>query len=123
MDPAFYIEVLQNVGLPIVTAVGGWYVSIWRSKQKKERDVLDNVSQILELQKNYIAEQDQENRKTRENNARLEAKLDGKRASIRKANYCKYTNEGEGCPVLRSEETQDERCETCKFNQNANSES
>ena len=114
---ASYLDIAREVLLPILTAVGGWFASIWRSKQKKEKDILENVSQILALQKAYIAEQDDENKKTRDINKRLEAKLDGKNRSIRKANWCKYTNEGDGCPVLNQEEKNDgeDKCETCKY--------
>ena len=113
------IEIIERVGLPVLTAVGGWFASVWRTKQKKESDILTNVQQILEMQKQYIAEQDEENRKTRDVNKRLEAKLDGKNKSIRKANWCKFTNEGDGCPVLVNEEANDaeDKCETCKYNQ------
>lgn len=116
--------ILTNVGVPIATAVGGWFASVWRTKQKKEKDVLENVTQILEMQKKYIAEQDEENRKTREYNKELEEKLNGKRRSIRAANWCKYTNEGDGCPVLNEEKKCDDtdRCATCKYN-NDNSSS
>ena len=53
------IEIIERVGLPILTAVGGWFASVWRNKQKKEGDILTNVQQILEMQKQYIAEQDE----------------------------------------------------------------
>lgn len=117
-EPSVIITIMQNIALPIVTAVGGWFASVWRTKQKKEKDVLENVSQILELQKTYIAEQDSENRKTRDMNKRLEAKLDSKNRAIRKANWCKFTNEGDGCPVLNQEEKNDgyNKCETCQYN-------
>lgn len=111
------IEILTGVGVPILTAIGGWFASVWRTKQKKEADVLDNVKQILEMQKQYIADQDEENRKTRDYNKHLEEKLDDKRRSIRQANWCKFTNEGEGCPVLNHEQKIDnDKCETCKYN-------
>ena len=111
-------DILTNVGVPIATAVCGWFASVWRTKQKKEKDVLENVSQILEMQKAYIAEQDAENRKTREYNKQLEEKLNGKRKSIRAANWCKFTNEGDGCPVLNEDRKDDpDKCETCKYNQ------
>lgn len=110
------LDVLRDVALPAVTAVLGWFASIWRSKQKKEADVLQNVSQILEMQKQYIADQDVENRKTREYNKHLEKKLDDKRESIRRANHCAYTAEGEGCPVLRHEDELDNQCANCEFN-------
>lgn len=114
---AVIIELFEKAVLPLLTLVGGWYAHLFRSKQKKEADILTNVQQILELQKAYIADQDKENKKTRDMNARLEEKLDNKRRSIRKANYCKFTNEGDGCPVLLHEEKTDtDKCATCKFN-------
>ena len=111
------VEVLKDIILPAFTAVVGWFASVWRSRQKKEADVLTNVQQILGLQKEYIASQDAENKKTRDMNARLEKKLDDKRRSIRQANWCKFTNEGDGCPVLNHEQKIDgDRCETCQYN-------
>lgn len=119
---AVVIDVAERVLLPILTLVGGWFAHLFRSKQKKEADILQNVMQILDLQKKYIADQDAENKKTRDMNARLERKLDGKRDSIRQANKCKYTAEGEGCPVLRHEDELDEKCENCELNKHDNSE-
>ena len=115
---ATVIDIFVKIILPILTLLGGWFGHMFRTKQKKEQDILTNVQQILEMQKQYIAEQDEENRKTRDVNKRLEAKLDGKNKSIRKANWCKYTNEGDGCPVLNEEEKHDgpDKCDTCKFN-------
>ena len=112
--PLLY-QIAVNIGLPIVTLFAGWFGNAWRSKQKKEADVLQNVMQILDMQKKYIADQDAENRKTRNMNIRLEKKLDEKRESIRKANKCQYTNEGDGCPVLNHEDLLDEKCKSCKY--------
>ena len=114
------LDILREVGIPILTLIGGWFAHLFRTKQKKEADVLANVQQILQMQKEYIADQDAENKKTRDMNARLEKKLDDKRESIRKANHCKYTNEGDGCPVLAHEDYLDEKCKSCKhFEENA----
>lgn len=111
------IDVMQNIVVPILAVVGGWFAHLFRSKQKKESDVLDNVQQILSMQKEYIEQQDAENKRTRDMNARLEKKLDEKRRSIRQANWCKFTAEGEGCPVLNHEQKVDaDKCETCKYN-------
>ena len=110
------LDLMRDVALPVITAIGGWFASVWRSKQKKEADVLQNVTQILEMQKTYIAEQDEENRKTRETNRLLAKKLDDKRESIRRANHCKYTAEGDGCPVLAHEDELDDQCKRCEFN-------
>ena len=113
-------SIITEVGLPIFTAVAGWFASVWRTKQKKEQDILANVQQILQMQKDYIAEQDEENKKTRNMNARLEKKLDDKRESIRKANHCKYTAEGDGCPVLAHEDLLDEKCKDCYLKDTGN---
>jgi len=114
-----FVEILQNVGIPILTLIGGWFAHLFRSKQKKEQDILQNVMQILDLQKKYIADQDAENKKTRDMNMRLEKKLDDKRESIRKANKCKYTSEGDGCPVLQHEDELDDKCKNCNLKDNA----
>lgn len=107
------IDIAERVLLPILTLVGGWFAHLFRSKQKKEADILQNVMQILDLQKKYIADQDAENKKTRDMNARLEKKLDDKRDSIRQANKCRFTSDGDGCPVLRREDELDEKCKNC----------
>lgn len=119
--PLLY-HIALNIGLPTLTLFMGWFGNAWRSRQRKEADVLDNVQQILEMQKAYIAEQQGTIVETKAMNKRLEAKLDRKNRSIRQANRCKFTNEGDGCPVLVNEEKNEEdKCETCKYNQeNAN---
>lgn len=121
MDAAI-LEIVERGILPILTLVGGWFAHLVRSKQKKESDILDNVKQILEMQKNYISEQDEENKKTRNMNARLEKKLDDKRESIRKANHCKFTAQGDGCPVLAHEDLLDEKCKNCNLKNHDNCE-
>ena len=110
-----YIEIFKDVLLPIITLVGGWFAHLWRTKQKKEQDIRSNVQQILTMQKEYIAEQDADKKKTRDMNARLERKLDDKRESIRQANKCKYTASNEGCPVLIHEDLLDEKCKNCNL--------
>ena len=121
MDHPIILELFEKIGIPLLTLAGGWFGHMFRTKQKKEADILDNMKQILSIQKDYIASQDEENKKTRDMNARLEAKLDNKNRSIRKANWCKYTNEGDGCPVLNHEEKSEgaDKCETCKYNEEA----
>lgn len=118
MDTAV-IDVAERVLIPIITLAGGWFGHLIRSKQKKEQDILANVQQILQMQKDYIADQDAENKKTRDMNARLEKKLDDKRESIRKANKCKFTAEGDGCPVLKHEDYLDEKCKNCDLKNHA----
>ena len=113
------LTLLKDVGIPLLTLIGGWFAHLFRTKQKKENDILSNVQQILTMQKTYIAEQDAENKKTRDMNARLERKLDDKRESIRQANKCKYTAEGDGCPVLIHEDELDVKCKNCELNKHA----
>lgn len=121
MEGSIIVELLKDVALPAATAVVGWFASVWRTRQKKEADVLENVTQILAMQKQYIAEQDDENKKTREINKRLERKLDDMRRSIIQANWCKFTNEGDGCPVLNHEKkTEGEGCDSCEYYQRKN---
>lgn len=115
-------ELFKDIGFPLLTLMGGWFAHLIRSKQKKEADILDNMKQILTAQKEYIAEQDAENKKTRDMNARLERKLDEKRESIRQANKCKHTVEGDGCPVLIHEDYLDEKCKNCNLKDHAHRE-
>lgn len=107
-------DILSDGLLSVIGVIGGWFAHLIRTKQKKESDILENVQQILSLQSEYIEKQDAENKKTRDMNARLEKKLDDKRRSIRQANKCKHTNEGDGCPVLNMEE----KFETCNLDCN-----
>ena len=115
-DP-LYLEILRDIGVPILTLIGGWFAHLFRTKQKKEQDILSNVQQILTMQKAYIEEQAGTIKETKDMNKRLERKLDKKDKSIRKANICKFTNEGEGCPVLNQEERGEyDKCEGCEYN-------
>ena len=121
-QPNIILELLKDVGIPVLTLIGGWIFGVYRTKQKKEADILDNMKQILTMQKEYIADQDAENKKTRDMNARLERKLDEKRESIRQANRCKHTAEGDGCPVLVHEDELDDKCKNCNLREHADSE-
>ena len=117
-EPNVILVLLKDVGIPLLALIGGWFAHLFRTRQKKEQDILSNVQQILTMQKEYIAEQDADKKKTRDMNARLEKKLDDKRESIRQANKCKYTATGEGCPVLIHEDYLDEKCKNCEMNKN-----
>jgi hypothetical protein len=63
----------------------------------------------------------------RDMNKRLEAKYNRKSKSVRAANKCKYTNEGDGCPVLVQEEKNEHcyviDCKECTHNGNNDAES
>lgn len=121
--PLLY-HIALNIGLPTLTLFAGWFGQAWRSKARRKGDELENTQQIITMQRDYIAEQQQQLAKYNATNQRLEAKLDKKNKSIRQANKCQYTNEGNGCPVLVHEEkTEQDKCETCKYNlENADGE-
>lgn len=108
--------------LPVLTALIAWLANAYRNKQKKEHDVLDNVQRIIDLQNAHILKSERALEKSDKQNQRLDAKLDRKNKSIRKANNCKFTNEGEGCPVLNQEEINekiyDEGCRLCEHHPN-----
>ena len=103
-------EILQNIGLPLITGIMGWYGSMWRSLQRKDKDMLD-------IQKKYIEEQQGTIEETKKMNKRLEGKLDKEYKCVLQAFKCKYSNVGDGCPVLLLEERYDNDtvCEDCKL--------
>ena len=104
-------DVLTTVVVPIATAALGWLGSAYRNKQKKEGDIMANFKQMMSIQNDFISglkanidERDAALLESKHVNQRLEAKLDRKDKSIRKANFCKFSNEGIGCPVRLQEE-------------------
>lgn len=117
------LDVLTTTVVPIVTGVLGWLGSAYRNKQKKESDIMSNFKEMMSIQNDFISglkanvdERDKTLRETKEINHRLEQKLDKKERSIRRANFCKFSNEGDGCPVLvqEDEDCRDSMCDTCK---------
>ena len=105
------LDVLSTVVVPIATAALGWLGRAYRNKQKKEGDIMANFKEMMSIQNNFITglktnidERDAALLESKHVNQRLEAKLDRKDKSIRKANFCKFSNEGNGCPVLLQEE-------------------
>lgn len=109
-------DVLVNFALPILTALIAWFGNAYRNKQKKEHDVLDNVKQIIDMQKDYISSQNENQKVTQSMLNAMQKKYDYKSSSIRKAYNCKVPSEE--CPVLIHEskiKTQTE-CEMCEHN-------
>lgn len=109
-----------QIALPVVSGLVGWFTNAYRNKQKKEGDILDNVQRIIAIQDAHIKKSEESLAKSENLNKRLEAKLDRKSKSVRAANRCKFTNEGEGCPVLNQEEKNehcyDKDCAECEHN-------
>ena len=104
--------------LPIVTLILGWLTSSYRNKQKKENETIANFQLMRDADKEFMTDLKNELVESKNLRKRLEAKLDRKNKSIRKANNCPHTNEGNGCPVLNQEEANeriyDEGCRLCE---------
>lgn len=117
-----FSDILTTAVVPIVTAALGWFSNAYRNKQKKEGDIMVNFKEMMSIQTDFISrlkanidERDETLGETKNIVKRLEAKLDQKEKSIRKANFCKYSNEGDGCPVLVHEEAKDTTiCNNCE---------
>lgn len=111
-----------NFVLPIATALLGWLGSAYRNKQKKENDTIANFQLMRDADKEFMTDLKNELVESKNLRKRLEAKLDRKNKSIRKANNCPHTNEGDGCPVLIQEEVNekvyDEGCRLCEHHSN-----
>ena len=108
--------------LPIVTLILGWLTSSYRNKQKKENETITNFQLMRDADKEFMTDLKNELVESKNLRKRLEAKLDRKNKSIRKANNCPHTNEGDGCPVLNQEEINervyDEGCRLCEHHAN-----
>ena len=109
-------ELWMQIALPVVTGLVGWLTSSYRNKQKKEGDILTNVERIVAMQDAHIQKAEAALLKSEKVIQRIEAKLDRKNKSVRAANKCKFTNEGDGCPVLNQEEQNEHiyDCDNCE---------
>lgn len=109
-------EVWLHIALPIVTGVVGWATNAWRNAQKKESDTIANFQLMRDADKEFMTDLKNELVESKNMRKRLEAKLDRKNRSIRKANNCPHTIEEGGCPVLNQEEKNEQiyDCENCE---------
>ena len=91
---------------PTLTALLGWFASAWRSRQRREGDILQNVETILGIQNRQIERYDRELKA-------MDRRLSQKTRSIMQANRCDYVT---SCPVLEQEEKNDRLpdCADCK---------
>lgn len=106
------IEVLRDVLLPIATLVIGWLTSAYRNRQQKERSILDNVQQVLDMKTTEVDRAHQEldraqtiNEKQDSLIQRLSDKLDKKDKAIRRSRTCEWVRGGHDCPVTEYDET------------------
>lgn len=109
-----------NFALPIIMGIAGWLGNGYRNKQKKESDIITNFKAMRDADREFIEECRKDLKESRDMNKRLEAKYNRKCKSVRAANKCKFTNEGDGCPVLAQEEKNehiyDIECANCQQN-------
>lgn len=116
-----FIELLTSVGIPVFTALIGWFGAIYRTRQKKQADILDNMNDIIDQQRQYIERQQKTIERVDEKLERIGIKVDAKKKAIRKAYGCDYYRQGNDCPVLiEDDKNEDERmrvaCEQCPHN-------
>lgn len=104
--------------LPIIMGIAGWLGNGYRNKQKKESDIITNFKAMCNADREFIEECRKDLKESRDMNKRLEAKYNRKCKSVRAANKCKFTNEGDGCPVLeqenKNERIYDIECANCQ---------
>lgn len=119
-------ELWLQIALPVVTGVVGWATNAWRNAQKKESDIITNFKAMRDADRQFIEECRADLKESRDINKRLEAKYNRKCKSVRAANKCKFTDKGEGCPVLaqeeRSEYIYDAECAKCEHNNTENND-
>ena len=119
-------DLITQVLVPILTGLIAWFGNAYRHKQKKESDIISNFQAMRDADREFILECRADLKEARDMNKRLEAKYNRKSKSVRAANKCKYTNEGDGCPVLVQEEKNEHcygiDCESCTHNTDKNVE-
>lgn len=112
-------EILIQFILPIFTALIAWLGTAYRNKQRKEKDILDNVKQIIDIQKEFISKQENTIKETAQRLAVVDRRYAHKTAAIRKAYNCPVPSEE--CPVLQHDAMWDDaecggHCDNCKHN-------
>ena len=111
-----------QIALPVVSGLVGWFTNAYRNKQKKESDIIVNFQAMRDADREFIEQCRADLKESRDMNKRLEAKYNRKCKSVRAANKCKYTSEGNGCPVLAQEEKNehiyDVDCAKCEHHNN-----
>lgn len=114
MSEMWFIYVVS----PIVGGVVGWLGNNVATKRKKESEIIANFQAMRDADRVFIEECRADLKESRDMNKRLEAKYNRKCKSVRAANRCKYSNEGDGCPVLAQEEKNeriyDADCKDCE---------
>lgn len=84
--------------LPILTALIAWFANAYRSRQKKEKDILDNVQRIVDMQNDHIKRCDEMLARREAQYRKLEEKYDHKVRAVKEAYDCEHDQAL--CPVL-----------------------
>lgn len=93
-------DLIVTYVMPAVTAATGWFANAWRNRQKKDADVLQNVEQIIQLQRTYIEDQKTRLDEFSDTMHRLERRLESRERSIMKARNCPVVRTDDDCAVL-----------------------
>ena len=98
-------RLIFEIVLPIVMLLLGWITNAYRNKQKKEKDILDNVQQVIDIQNAHIERCDQMLQRRdkllqdkEDDYRKLEAKYDHKVRAVKEAYDCE--GDTSKCPVL-----------------------
>lgn len=106
------VELITTVVVPVVTGVLGWVSSAYRNRQQKEKNILDNVKQLLDMKSEEVERSrviaDRQNYVIQ----RIEAKLDKKDKAIRKSRACAWVKQGNDCPVIEADDAYESGEET-----------
>lgn len=105
--------------VPLLMLIIGWVTSAYRNKQKKEKDILDNVQRVVDIQNNHINRCEQTLNKTREllerkeqDYRKLEAKYEHKVKAVKEAYDCE--GDTSKCPVLAYDKN-NHVCDSCEL--------
>lgn len=105
--------------LPILSALIAWFANAYRNKQRKERDILDNVQQIIDIQNKHIERCGEQIKRRDELLAKreaefrkLEAKYEHKVKAVKEAYDCEHDTSL--CPVLMYDKANNV-CDSCEL--------
>lgn len=112
-------RLIFEIAVPVLMLVLGWVTNAYRNKQKKERDILDNVQQVIDIQNAHIERCDQMLQRRdkllqdkEDDYRKLEAKYEHKVKAVKEAYDCE--GDTSKCPVLAYDKN-NHICDTCEL--------
>lgn len=109
------LEIIAPIISGALMGLIGWLTAAYRNKQKKEKDILDNVQQMLDMERQQINIYAERLAKSETDYHKLEKKFDHKTRAVKEAYDCEHPSEN--CPVLIYDKSQ---CEDCKIKRTVN---